>query len=304
MAARAASPAGHVPVRRNLAGGNPAHCAEVSEQATERGQLPGRRRSLIEVPHEADADAVLVEVIVGRLAVSPMFLFVPPRPDFDTPLRRIRSVSDHEVVTQFVPTVVLPVVLVKPLGSASVRAAVVNHDARPARTQTRGLWIPQPRGGIPLGKRPLCSSRPRPRSRLAHRATGAALERVVRIRRQGRLHAAFRRARTSEREQNGGRDGQFSHAVRSLRPQAVPQRRLDFPREDAIGSHGAGARSGRQPVVGAMLDASGRRPHLIIGAGLSSEGERASSARTSVPAVVSRAYISAYEATRVKPNGA
>lgn len=92
----------------------------------------GRRSRPVEIPYQADSDAVLVVVVVRSLAVGTVLLLVPARSNLDESIWSSRSVSDDEVVAQLVPAILLTVVLVESLRSAAFCPAVMDHDRRPS----------------------------------------------------------------------------------------------------------------------------------------------------------------------------
>ena len=86
--------------------------------------------AIVKVSHEADADAVLVVILIGRLAVCAVLLLGPSRADFHLPVGGIGPVADDEVISELVPTFGL-VPLPEPLGAAHVGCAVMDDDTFP-----------------------------------------------------------------------------------------------------------------------------------------------------------------------------
>ena len=129
-------------VGRDPIGRNPALFTQKSDQMLQRGELPGCRPGHREIAHQADSDAVFVVVIPGCLAVGAVFLLVPPRPHLDAAVRRIRTVPDHEMISEFVPAVVLTMVLVEPRSSTGIRGAVVEDNIGPPRADAAATRIP------------------------------------------------------------------------------------------------------------------------------------------------------------------
>ena len=73
----------------------------------------------VEIPDQADADAVLIVVAVGGLAVGAVLLPGPAEPDLDLPIGGVAAVADHEVVAESLPAPSL-VPFIEPLGAAFV----------------------------------------------------------------------------------------------------------------------------------------------------------------------------------------
>ena len=120
---------------------NAAPKAKKPDKTVQGVQLLPRGASPREIADQADADSMLVVVVVRRLAVGAVFLEVPTRADLDDAVPGFRTVADDEMIAQPVPTL-LTVVFVKRLGAAPWRGAVVNDDRGPARTDTPGTRVP------------------------------------------------------------------------------------------------------------------------------------------------------------------
>ena len=73
--------------------------AEVGDKRLGRGDLPRRRRLLVEVADQADADAVFVDVVgAGVAAVDALLLIGPALGDLDLAVGAAGAVADHEVI--------------------------------------------------------------------------------------------------------------------------------------------------------------------------------------------------------------
>src|SRR3954471_13176758 len=66
-------------------GGDVVLAAEEADQLGQALHLGGRRRALVEVADQADADAVLVVVVLGAAAVGAVALLDPPRSHLHQP---------------------------------------------------------------------------------------------------------------------------------------------------------------------------------------------------------------------------
>lgn len=95
-----------------------------------------------EVADEADADTVVVEEVVGGLAMGPMLLLVPARTNFDETVRRIRAVANHKMVSELVPPVAVSMMAIERSGTAFGGGAMVNDDRLPARVDAPSDGIP------------------------------------------------------------------------------------------------------------------------------------------------------------------
>lgn len=184
--------------------------AEERDEPLKRGDLPGGRGGFLEVADQADADAVLIEEIVGpphsevgtRSAgtVRARDLLPPPRPDVDRSVAVVDAVADDEVVAEAVrPAANPPVVLVHALGRVARRRRVMHDDDLPA--------FPDP-----PARRPLRLRRNRPWFRFLRRFGDDDLARLKHERRIGRGAelAALRRCAAHEHGQAQRREGDCS----------------------------------------------------------------------------------------------
>ena len=128
-------------MRHHPSSGNAAPKAKKPDKTVQGVQLLPRGAAFREIADQADADSMIVVVVVRRLAVGAMFLKVPARADLDDAVPGFRTVADDEMIAQPVPTL-LTVVFVKRLGAAAWRGAVVNDNRRPARADTPGTRVP------------------------------------------------------------------------------------------------------------------------------------------------------------------
>ena len=132
----------HAAVRRYPVRRDAASVRQEARKADEGGHLIGRGARSLEVAHQADTDAVVVVVVVGRLTVRAVLLFVPAGTDLDVSVGCVRAVANHEVVAQLVPAIRLPMILVERRGAALGGRAVVNHDRGPPRADSPAAGIP------------------------------------------------------------------------------------------------------------------------------------------------------------------
>lgn len=115
--------------------------AEESDQPTKRSHLSLCRTRLIEVADQANAYAVLVDVVARRLTVGPSLLCMPSMSDFDQSISARGSVSDHEMIAKTVPALGA-VKLVKYLRIARWRRTMVQDDCGPTVAELSGSWEP------------------------------------------------------------------------------------------------------------------------------------------------------------------
>ena len=155
--------------------------AEVGDERLGGGDLAGRRRLLIEVADQADADAVLVDVVgAGVAAMDALLLVVPPLGDLDLAVAAAVAVADDEVVAAAVVAEELAVLAVDLVVVARCRGAVVQDDVAPGTVGLVGieeLVAPEPaiygssRAASPVPA-PGCTLWPaRPASRASGRLT-------------------------------------------------------------------------------------------------------------------------------------
>src|SRR5262245_58135075 len=71
---------------------------QVRDQAREGLHLGAGRALGVEVAHHADADAVVVEAVVGGLGVGAPFLLGPARADLDQAVGGVGAVADDEMI--------------------------------------------------------------------------------------------------------------------------------------------------------------------------------------------------------------
>ena len=114
--------------------------AEVSDEGLGRGHLAGRGGFLVQVSHEADADAVLVDLrVLGVPAVDAVLLVDPPLGDLDLAVVRARAVADHEVIAAAVVAQDLAVLGVDLVVVARGIRAVVEDDVLPGAVGLVGI---------------------------------------------------------------------------------------------------------------------------------------------------------------------
>ena len=116
---------------------------EETAQLHQACQLRWRWIIVIEIADQADPDAMLIVILVRRLAVCPMFLLQPSRPDFDLSVRRVRAVADDKVIAELIPAFG-SVPFIKAFGATDIGCAVMDDDALPAV----GGMLRQPLGFI------------------------------------------------------------------------------------------------------------------------------------------------------------
>ena len=142
---------GHVAVAVDVRGVDPGSPAQRRHQLFQRRQLFGCRRALLEIPDQADSDAVLVEEIVPPpdaevaagvgLAMRARELRLPARSHVHASVLRIAPVTDHEVVAQTVrPVPHVPVVAVHPGRCRDRAGRMMHHDDLPLATFDPPGW--------------------------------------------------------------------------------------------------------------------------------------------------------------------
>ncbi len=122
---------------RNLAWRDSAIKRQEPDKPLQRLHLSWRWASLGEITDKADSDAMLVEIIVGSLAMGAVLLRMPSRAHFHRTVAAAGAVADHEMVSKPLPTLVA-MGFVKTLRTASGCRAVVNDDRRPPWTDLAG----------------------------------------------------------------------------------------------------------------------------------------------------------------------
>ena len=106
MSTRAGGLACYGSVRGNSSRGDRTAITEEPYEAIQRRELPRTGTTRGKVADQTDADPVFVVVVARRLAVGAMLLFVPARTNLNLPVAGADAVSNHEVITEFVPALV------------------------------------------------------------------------------------------------------------------------------------------------------------------------------------------------------
>ena len=117
-------------VAEHMVGGNVICFHEVGDQFLDRFHLSGTGVIDVKVAHQADADAVFVELIAGGFVVGAPLLLGPAGPDFDPAVGGIGAVADDKVIAELVPPLGF-VHFVEGGGPSRRGGAVVNDDPVP-----------------------------------------------------------------------------------------------------------------------------------------------------------------------------
>ena len=150
MGPRTGRSPGYLSVGVDSPGGNVAIRLKEADQAGQRTHLCATGAVMHEVAHQTNPDSLIVVVVIRCLAVSAVLLFGPARADFDGPVRGVASISNHEVIAEFVPIELGPTVkFVEACDSADLSGTMVDHDALPPRTDAAGRHPPGLRGDVP-----------------------------------------------------------------------------------------------------------------------------------------------------------
>lgn len=133
IAARALRLVSHEAMRGDARFGNVTLFAEERHEPLKRLHLTLSRAGLGKVTDQTDADPVLVEVVVWRLAMRPVLLRIPTATDFDNAITGGSTIADDEVVTELVPSLVA-VGAVKGSRAARGRRTMMDDNGGPAST--------------------------------------------------------------------------------------------------------------------------------------------------------------------------
>ena len=131
MSPRTGGLAGDGPVSGDSGGGDRTSITKKPHEAIQRRDLPRAGATLRKVADQADADSVLVVVVARRLAVGAVLLLVPARTNLDLTIACAGAVSNHEMITQLVPTLIA-MLAIKQLRRTARRRAVMKHNGRPS----------------------------------------------------------------------------------------------------------------------------------------------------------------------------
>ena len=114
--------------------------AEVGDQGLGRGDLTRRRRLLVEIAHQADADPVFVDVVsAGVATVNTLLLVGPALGDLDLAVAAAGAVADHEVVAAAVEAEDLAMLAVDLVVVAAGRGTVMEDDVLPGPVGLVGI---------------------------------------------------------------------------------------------------------------------------------------------------------------------
>lgn len=120
----------HPAVHRDLAPGMHEAIAEVVDQIVGRFELFLTRTAVLEITHETDADAGIVDA--GFAHMTTPELFGPAGTDLDFTVSGIASVADYEMIGEAMLHAASPVIGIVGASIARLNAAVVDDDVTPA----------------------------------------------------------------------------------------------------------------------------------------------------------------------------
>jgi hypothetical protein len=93
--------------------------------------LRARRQVPIEIPHEANTQGNIVEIIAVH--VSAIDLAAPAIAHFDLAVSRGRSIPDHEMISKTIlHPAHMPMVIIEDARVSLARATIVHHNELPA----------------------------------------------------------------------------------------------------------------------------------------------------------------------------